>query len=239
MKLRLLLGPHLLHGQHALAQQLEARVVLGAVVLHLVDVPAAAHGKNEAPAGELVEACHLLGGDDRVPLRDEADAGAELDPLGRRRGKRQGDERIVRVLVALGQLTAARERRLAADGDVGVLAHEQRLEPPLLDGPRQLADVDAVVGREIENASQHALLLQRNSFERHSMHPRPLCRGQTPRLARSAVAGVRPLAPTLVATTMRRAEGSDPFAPTPLASQRTIPLEGLGEGGAGRSGCAR
>jgi hypothetical protein len=46
----LLLGPQLLHGEHALAQQLEAGVVFGAVVLHLVDVPAAAHGKDEAPA---------------------------------------------------------------------------------------------------------------------------------------------------------------------------------------------
>ena len=34
-------------------------------------------------------------------------------------------------------------------------------------------------------------------------------------------------------------EGSDPIAPTPLASQRAVPLEGWGGGGAGRSGCAR
>src|SRR5262245_55675147 len=63
-----------------------------------------------------------------------------------------------------------------------------------------------------------ALLLQRNSFERHSMHPRSLCRGQTPRSAQRCIG-------------TRRGEGSDPFArPTAIASQRTIPLEGWGEG---------
>src|SRR5205085_7776688 len=37
----LLLGPQRFHGEHALAQQLEASVVARAVVLHLLDVPAA------------------------------------------------------------------------------------------------------------------------------------------------------------------------------------------------------
>ena len=59
VELGFLLGPQLLHGQHALAQQLEARLVAGAVVLHLVDVPAAADGEDEAAARELVEAGHL------------------------------------------------------------------------------------------------------------------------------------------------------------------------------------
>ena len=60
-----LLGPQRLHGQHALAQQLEAGVVARAMVLHLLDVPAAADGEDEAAAGELVEAGHRFGGDDR------------------------------------------------------------------------------------------------------------------------------------------------------------------------------
>ena len=59
---------------------------------------------------------------------------------------------------------------------------------------------------------------------------------------RLPVVGVRPLAPTLVATTLHEVlprtccegEGSDPFSPDPveptaLASQRIIPLEGWGE----------
>ena len=51
--------------------------------------------------------------------------------------------------------------------------------------------------------------------------------------------GVRPLGFAQRCSCKRRGEGSDPFSPTPIASQRTIPLEGLGGGGAGHSGCAR
>jgi hypothetical protein len=42
--------------------------------------------------------------------------------------------------------------------------------------------------------------------------------------------GVRPLASVFAATTLCEGEGSDPFAPTPLASQRAIALEGWGKG---------
>ena len=121
-------GPQRLHRQHALAQQLEARVVAGAVVLHLLDVPAAADGEDEAAARELVEAGDRFRGDDRVALRHQADAGAELERFGRRGGERQRDERIVRVRIALRQLAAAGERRTAAGRDMRVLADEQRFE---------------------------------------------------------------------------------------------------------------
>ena len=67
-----LLGPQLLHRQHTLAHDLEARVVAGAVILHLLDVPTAADAEDEAAAGELVEAGDRFRGDDRVALRDEA-----------------------------------------------------------------------------------------------------------------------------------------------------------------------
>src|SRR4026207_2181823 len=41
--------------------------------------------------------------------------------------------------------------------------------------------------------------------------------------------GVRPLAPTFAATTLRAERGLTPSQPTPLASQRSFPLEGWGE----------
>ena len=69
------------------------------------------------------------------------------------------DERIVGVGVALGQLAAARERRLAAERNVGVLGHEQRIEAALLERPGQLGDVDAVVGGKIESTDLHRRLL--------------------------------------------------------------------------------
>ena len=56
--------------------------------------------------------------------------------------KDSADERIVGVRVALGQLAAAGEGRLAAGRDVGVLGHEQRIEAAVLQRLRQLRDVD-------------------------------------------------------------------------------------------------
>ena len=109
--LGLVLRPQRLHRQDALAHQLEARVVAGAVVFHLLDVPAAADAEHEAAAGELVEAGDLLRGDDRVALRDQADAGAEPQLFRHRGGEGQRDERVVRMGVALRQFAAARERR--------------------------------------------------------------------------------------------------------------------------------
>ena len=60
------LRPDLLHREHLLGEPLEARLGVGAVVLHLLDVPAAADPEEEAPVGDEVDARHLFGGRDRV-----------------------------------------------------------------------------------------------------------------------------------------------------------------------------
>ena len=73
----LVLGPDRLHRLDPLAHQREARARVGAVVVHLLEVPAGADAEEEAAAGELVERGDLLGGRDRVALDDQADAGAE------------------------------------------------------------------------------------------------------------------------------------------------------------------
>ena len=119
------LGPDLLHRAHLLLEPLEARLELGAVVLHLLGVPAAAEAELEATMGEEIEAGHGFRGGDRVALDDQANAGADTQPLGRGRRRRQRDERIERVLVLLRQLLAAGERAAPAGGDVRVLRHPQ------------------------------------------------------------------------------------------------------------------
>src|SRR3954447_13726470 len=48
--LGLVLGPQRLHGEDALAHQLEAGVIARAVIFHLLDVPAAANAEDETPA---------------------------------------------------------------------------------------------------------------------------------------------------------------------------------------------
>ena len=152
---RLFLGPQRLHGQHVLAHHLEARLVAHAVILHLVGVPAGADAEDEAAARKLVERGDGLGRDDRIVLRHQADAGAEQKLLGRRRREGQSHERIVGMRIALGQLAAAGERRAPAERDVGVLGHEQRIETAILERTRQFGEVDAVVGRKIENTYAH------------------------------------------------------------------------------------
>ena len=51
-----------------------------------------------------------LGRDDRLALGDDADAGAEQDPVGDGGGRAQRDERVERALVLLGE----RRRRPSA-----------------------------------------------------------------------------------------------------------------------------
>src|SRR5579859_6568649 len=124
----LFLGPERLHGEHALAQQLEAGLVLRAVVRHLLDVPAAADRKFEAATRELIEAGDGFRGDDRVVLRHQTDAGPDAKRARRRRREGERDEGIVSVLVAFRQLAAAWERRAAAYRDMRVLADKERVE---------------------------------------------------------------------------------------------------------------
>ena len=155
VKLGLILGPQRLHRQDTLAHQLEARCVDRAVIFHLLGIPAAADAEHKSPARQLVQARHAFGGDDRIALRHQADAGAELERFGRRGGEGQRDERVVGVAIAFRKLAAARKGRAAAGGDVGVLADEQGFKTAILQRLGQLAGVDAVVGRKIENTYTH------------------------------------------------------------------------------------
>ena len=131
---RLVLRPELLHRQRALAHDRETGPVGRAVVFHLLDIPAAAEPEDEAPAREPVEAGHGLGGHDGVPLRQQADAGAEGQLLGRGCCESERHEGVMGVRIALLQRAAGREGRAPAGGDVGVLGHEERLETPVLKG---------------------------------------------------------------------------------------------------------
>ena len=107
----LVVRPDLAHRQHALAHDREAPRRVGAVVAHLLEVPAGADAELEAPAGEVVERRRLVGEHDRVALDDQRDAGADAQALGRGRDRAQRHERVERVRVLARQLGAARPRR--------------------------------------------------------------------------------------------------------------------------------
>jgi hypothetical protein len=79
------------------------------VILHLVPVPAVADAEDEAAITDLVDGGDELGGLDRIALRDQAHACADLQGGGghRRRGER--DEGVHDIVIFLGQITAENE----------------------------------------------------------------------------------------------------------------------------------
>jgi hypothetical protein len=155
---RLRLGPNLAHRLDLLAHPLEAGFEVGTVVLHLVLVPATADAEEEPPLRHLVERGGELGGLDRIALDDEADAGADLQCLGRGRRGGQDHERVHRVVIHFRHIAAAGEWRLAAQRDVRMLGRPQRLEPARLARVRQLDDRHRIIGVKHESAEIHAAL---------------------------------------------------------------------------------
>src|SRR5262249_45469627 len=118
-------------------------------------IPPGADAELQAPAGEVVDAGDLLGGEDRVALDDEADPTAHAKP-GRRLGRRgERDEEVVAVPVLGRQMVAAAPRALAARRDVGVLGEEQRLVAAILEPAGEPAGREPVVGREVADAEGH------------------------------------------------------------------------------------
>ena len=71
MILSFFLGPYLLHGLNGLAQPVKACGKDGAVVLHLILIPATANAEQKAATAHLVERGDKLGSLDGVALRDK------------------------------------------------------------------------------------------------------------------------------------------------------------------------
>ena len=132
------LGPERAHREHVLAGDVASFGHGDAVVLGLVLVPPEADAEHEPSAREHVEAGDRLRGDDRLPLRDERDAGAEQDAVRDRRGHRERDERVERALVLVAELGVAGRRRGAArHRDVRVLGQVHRMQAAGLDLTRR------------------------------------------------------------------------------------------------------
>jgi hypothetical protein len=104
-----------------IAQHRPASLEGGAVVGHLLAVPAAAYAEQEPAAGDDVEARRLLGGVDRIPLDQKADAGADQQLLRSESRGGERDEWIHRVHVHPRQLAARRIRALPAHRDMRML----------------------------------------------------------------------------------------------------------------------
>ena len=140
------MGPDRLHCLDPLGHQAHAGPGIGAVVAHLLAIPACADAELETPAGEMIDRGDLLGGGDRVALHDQADAAADAEPRRRSGGGGEGDEQVVGVEVLRGELFAPGPGRLAAGRDVRVLGEEQRLVSAFLHQSCDRARAESVVG---------------------------------------------------------------------------------------------
>src|SRR5262249_57482094 len=77
VEFRLILGPQGLHGEHAFAQYLETAAVVGAMIFHLLGIPAPANAKDETTPGESINPGDGLSCDNWIALRHEPDPGPE------------------------------------------------------------------------------------------------------------------------------------------------------------------
>ena len=161
----LLGGPDLLQRGQLLVDPRASGGGVGAVVAHLLAVPADADAEGEPPVGHHVEAGDLLRGVDDVALRQERDPGAEHQPRRHRGDRGQRDERVQRPVVAPRQLAAFGPRRLPADRDVGVLGDEERVEPALLQGAPEHVGPDAVVGDERGDSEPHRSVIPNGALD--------------------------------------------------------------------------
>jgi hypothetical protein len=72
----------LYHRADTLVHQLATGSRVGAVVLHLLAVPAHADAEDHSPPGHEVQARDFLGRDDGIPLHYEGHPGAEQQAFG-------------------------------------------------------------------------------------------------------------------------------------------------------------
>src|SRR5690348_7970780 len=152
--LGLRLSPDRLHRLDLLAHLLHPRREDGAVILDLLLVPAAADAEDEAAARHLVDRGDKLRCLDRVALDDEGDAGRDLEPLCRAGRRRQRDEGVHHVVVALAKFLVG--PRLARHRDMRMLGRPYGIEAALLERDGKLGRRNRIIGEKDRGAKFHA-----------------------------------------------------------------------------------
>jgi hypothetical protein len=150
-------GPELLHHEDRFAGLRPAVIEVAAHDRRLLAMPARADAEEEPAAAEEIERRDLLREQERVALRHERDAGAELHLRRHTRRASQSDERVDEMRVRLGDdaVGRAREAARAVDRHDRVLGAPQRLEAQALGDPRDERWIDAVRGKRDGDADVH------------------------------------------------------------------------------------
>ena len=120
-------SPQLFHGGDGFAGVADTLGEFDAEQLGFLPEPAGADAEEETSVAEIVEGGDLLGQQDGVALRHQADARAQLERRGYRRGPAQRDEGINAFVVHLRYHAVGRTgpRRLGAGRYGGMFRHPQ------------------------------------------------------------------------------------------------------------------
>ena len=141
--------------------------------------PADADPEVDPPAGEVVEVDHLLGRVHGVPLRHEADAGAEPDPVGDGGQVGEGGERLEQPGVAAAgeaAVVGVGVLRLVLVEHHHVLGHPDRLEAAVLGLAAERAE-DLGVGVAVAERGEQSDVHGRAMLSRVTPAPAALAAG--------------------------------------------------------------
>src|SRR5215467_15825038 len=113
-----LIGPECLHGLNGLPRLRPAVGEIASHNLRLFFIPASADTKEKPALGEVVQRRDLLRQQERIALRDQRNAGAELERRRHCRGPGQGYEGIHESAIEIRDATprGTRSRRGAMHG---------------------------------------------------------------------------------------------------------------------------
>ena len=114
--------------------------------------PAAGYAEQHPPVRQMIKRCDGLGGDDRVALGQETDAGAEQNALGDGGTGRQCRDRIVHARKRLDDVRAVVFVLAMHYRHMAVLGEEQHVEATVLDRARQRYRRQGQIGRQQANA---------------------------------------------------------------------------------------
>src|SRR6185369_15411542 len=124
----------------------------------LLPVPARADAEEEAAPAEVIEGGDLLREEEWIALRDQRDAGAELQRRRHPRGARESDEGIDEVRVALGDdaVGGAGEAARRLHGHDWMLGTPERLEAEGLGGAGHERRIDVLGRKRDRHSNVHA-----------------------------------------------------------------------------------
>ena len=159
VKLPGFVSPQRLHGQHRLPRVAHPLGELDAEQLRFLPQPAGADAEQKPPAAEVVQGGDFLGQQNGVALRHQADARAELQRAGNRRGPPQRHKGIHAFVVHLRDDPVRRPRPggLGPGGNCRVFRHPQRLKAVPFASLRQLGNVNGGLGDEHCDANFHII----------------------------------------------------------------------------------